>query len=198
MLSRPFNSLIRAPKKDAMKRSALALSAVALALAFVASACSSGGSSSSAPTTSTLKPRDTGEAIAYDSRLSTFATALNASGVLGQLSGNRAVTVFAPDNTAFARIPHATLTALLTKRTDGRLAKFIRAHVVRGAIRESALRTERVKTIDGQTLTIKKSADGVTVSDGQGHTAALELPPIDAAHAVIYPIKSVLSPAASR
>jgi uncharacterized surface protein with fasciclin (FAS1) repeats len=198
MLSRPFNSPVRAPKKDAMKRSALALLALAVALAFAASACSSGSSDTKAATTTTLKPRELGEAIAYDSRLSTFATALNASGVLGRLGGEGAVTVFAPDNDAFARIPHATLVALLTKRTDGRLAKFMRAHIVRGAIREGALESKRVKTLDGRTLTITKSADGVTVSDGHGHTAAVELPPIDAAHAVIYPIKSVLSaPAAS-
>jgi uncharacterized surface protein with fasciclin (FAS1) repeats len=199
MLSRPFNSPVRAPKKDAMKRSALALLALAVALAFVASACSSGSSNAKAPaTTTTLKPRDVGAAIAYDSRLSTFATALNSSGVLGGLAGPRAVTVFAPDNAAFARIPHATLVALLTKRADDRLAKFIRAHIVRGAIPESALDSGRVKTIDGRTLTITKTADGVTVTDGHGHTAAVELPPINAANAVIYPIKSVLAPAAAR
>jgi uncharacterized surface protein with fasciclin (FAS1) repeats len=181
-----------------MKRSALAVLALALALAVVTSACSSSSSKSAPATTTTLKPRDVGEAIAYDSRLSTFATALNASGVLGQLTGKRAVTVFAPDNAAFARIRHASLVALLTNRADGRLAKFIRAHIVRGAIRESALHNERLKTIDGQTLTIKKTADGVTVSDGHGQTAAVELPPIDAAHAVIYPIKSVLSATAAR
>ena len=198
MLSRPFNSPVRAPKKDAMKRSALAPLALAVALALVGSACSSRSSNAKAPaTTSTLKPRDVGAAIAYDPRLSTFATALNSSGVLGRLAGQR-VTVFAPDNAAFARIPHATLVALLTSRADGRLARFIRGHIVRGAIPQSALESKRVKTIDGQPLTIKKSADGVTVSDGHGHTAAVEVPPINAANAVIYPIKSVLSPAAAR
>jgi uncharacterized surface protein with fasciclin (FAS1) repeats len=183
------------------RRPALSVLAVPLALAFMASACSSGGGSNATgrgATTTTVKARDTGEAIAYDSRLSTFATALNASGVLGELAGNRRVTLFAPDNAAFARIPHATLVALLTQRKKGQLATFIRAHIVEGAIEASALHNERVKTVDGRTLTITKSAEGFNVSDGRGHTAAVELPPIIAANAVIYPIKSVLSPGAAR
>src|SRR4051794_33100770 len=126
-----------------MKRPALSLVALSLAVAFVPSACSSGGSNANAPsaTTTTVKPRDAGEAIAYDSRLSTFATALNASGVLGELAGSQRLTVFAPDNAAFARIKHATLVALLTRRKE--LAKFVRAHVVKGAIPESALHDKR-------------------------------------------------------
>jgi len=201
MLSRPFNLLAPAPKKDAMKRPALALLSLSVALALASSACSSNGGSNatgSGATTTTVQARDTGEAIAYDSRLSTFATALNSSGVLGQLTGAHPVTVFAPDNDAFARIQHNALVALLTKRKNGELAKFARAHIVKGAIPESALRTERVKTLDGHTLTIRKSAQGVTVSDGRGHTAVVELPPIHARNAVIYPIKTVLWPVAAR
>src|SRR5262249_60943795 len=102
------------------------------------------------------KARDVGEAIAYDPRLSTFATALNASGVLGQLSGTQRVTVFAPMNAAFARIPHTELVNLLTQRKNGLLAQFVRTHIVRGVIQESALHDERLKTIDGATLTIRK------------------------------------------
>src|SRR5262249_22947587 len=141
------------------------------------------------------KPRDAGEAIAYDSRLSTFATALNASGVLGTLSGSPRVTVFAPDNDAFARIQHTALVALLAQRQNGRLARFIRAHIVRGAIPASALRNEQVKTVDGRTLTIRKSPRGITVSDGHGHTAIVRLPPIQVRNAVIYPVDAVLADA---
>jgi uncharacterized surface protein with fasciclin (FAS1) repeats len=196
VLSRPFSFWTRPPKKDAMKRSALSLFAFAAALAFAASACSSsGGSNAGAPATSTTtsKPRDAGEAIAYDSRLSTFATALNASGVLGQLSGSPRVTVFAPDNDAFARIQHAALVALLAQRKDGRLARFVRGHIVKGAIQPGALRDEKVKTVDGRTLTIRKSARGFTVSDGHGQTAVVGLPPIQVRNAVIYPINAVLA-----
>src|SRR5215510_15356219 len=109
-----------------MKRSALSLLAVGFVCVVATSACSSSdGSKANAPTTTTVKPRDAGEAIAYDARLSTFATALNASGVLGELAGSPRLTVFAPNNDAFARIQHAALTSLLTERKNGRLAKFV-------------------------------------------------------------------------
>ena len=201
LLSRPFNLLAHAPKKDAMKRSALSLLASSLALVCAISACSSSGGSKatgSGATTTTAPARDAGEAIAYDSRLSTFATALNSSGVLGDLTGTKRVTVFAPDNDAFARIPHAGLVALLTQRKKGELANFIRAHIVKGAIPEGALRDQKVKALDGRTLTITKTAQGVTVADGRGHIAVVELPPVLARNAVIYPIKTVLSPVAAR
>jgi uncharacterized surface protein with fasciclin (FAS1) repeats len=201
MLSRPFNLLVRAPKKDAMKRPALSLLGLSLALACAISACSSGArtnANGAGATTTTARPRDAGEAIAYDSRLSTFATALNASGVLGELPRTHGVTVFAPDNDAFARIRHAELVALLTQRKDGALARFVRAHIVKGAIPAASLRNERVKTLDGQTLTIRKSAQGTTVTDGRGDTAVVELPPVEARNAVIYPVKSVLAPVAAR
>jgi uncharacterized surface protein with fasciclin (FAS1) repeats len=184
-----------------MKRSARYLSALAVAFVVVVSACSSGGGSNAkapAATTTTSRPRDAGEAIAYDSRLSTFATALNASGVLGRLSGSPRITVFAPDNDAFARIQHAALVGLLAQHKDGRLAKFIRAHIVKGAIQQNALHNEQVKTIDGRTLTIRKTAQGITVSDGHGHTALVQLPPIEVRNAVIYPIDAVLAAAAPR
>ncbi len=201
MLSRPFNLFPRAPKKDAMKRPARSLLGLSLALVCAISACSSGGgskASGSGATTTTVRPRDAREAIAYDPRLSTFATALDTSGVLGDLTRAQRVTVFAPDNEAFARIRHAVLLALLTQRKRGELAKFVRAHIVRGAIPERALRDERVKTLDGQTLTIKKSADGITVTDENGHTAVVQLPPILTKNAVVYPVKSVLWPAVAR
>jgi uncharacterized surface protein with fasciclin (FAS1) repeats len=182
-----------------MKRSALSVLVLAVALALVGSACSSSSKgAASGATTTTLKPRPVGEAIAYDARLSTFATALNASGVLGQLSGSPRVTVFAPDNDAFARIPHAALVALLGQRNDGRLATFIRDHIVKGTIPQTALHDEKVKTIDGLTLTIRKTAQGFTVSDGHGHTAVVSVPPVRARNAVIYPVNAVLASAARR
>jgi uncharacterized surface protein with fasciclin (FAS1) repeats len=201
MLSRPFNLLARAPKKDAMKRSARSLLGLSLALACAISACSSGGGSNttgSRATTTTVQARSAREAIAYDPRLATFATALSASGVLGALPHGHRVTVFAPDDDAFARVPHAALLALLAQHTKGELAKLVRAHIVNGAIPQSALRDEKVKTLDGQTLTIKKAPQGITVTDGRGHTAKIDLPPIQATNAVIYPVNTVLWPVAAR
>jgi uncharacterized surface protein with fasciclin (FAS1) repeats len=172
----------------------LALSAL---LVLALAACSNGHSNAApAPvTTTTVRARNLGEAVAYSPHLSTFATALNASGVLGTLTRGGGFTVFAPDDTAIARLPHPTLAALLSPAERKRLARFVRAHVVKGSIGPAALHAGLLHTLNGTTLTIVKSANGYTVSDGHGHTAAVELPPRVAPNAVVYPIDSVIASA---
>jgi len=182
------------PKEDMMKARVFPLVVCALLLALLGSACSSSGSKGNASgTTTTVKARNMGEAIAYDQRLSAFATALNASGVLGRLPDTERVTAFAPDNAAFARLRHATLTRLLSRNDRPRLAALVRAHLVRGVIQPSALRDERLRTLAGTNLTITKSGEGYTVSDAHGHKAKVELPPIQAPNAVIYPIDGIIA-----
>jgi len=98
-------------------------------------------------TTTTVRARNLGEAVAYSPHLSTFATALHASGVLGTLArGGRK-----------------------------QLARLVRARVVKGVIGPAARHAGVLHTMNGATLTIVKSANGYTVSDGHGHTAAVEL-----------------------
>jgi uncharacterized surface protein with fasciclin (FAS1) repeats len=126
--------------------------------------------------------------------MSTFATALNASRVLGRLSAAQRVTVFAPDNTAFGRLRHANLVALLSSRGKGRLAKLVANHIVKGAIQPQAMHDEKLTTIDGQTLTLRKTKDTYTVSDAHGHSARVEMPPVQAPNAVIYLIDRIIAP----
>lgn len=166
----------------------------ALFVALLGSACSSSGKGNAAgTTTTTVKARNMGEAIAYDQRLSAFATALNASGVLGRLPATERVTAFAPDNGAFARLRHDTLTRLLSRNDRPRLAALVRAHLVKGVIQPGTLHDERLRTLAGTNLTITKTSEGYTVSDGHGHSAKVELPPIQAPNAVIYPIDGIIA-----
>jgi uncharacterized surface protein with fasciclin (FAS1) repeats len=178
-----------------MKARALSLVACSLFVALVGGACSTSGGSkgSAAPTTTTVKARDAGEAIAYDARLSAFATALNASGVLDALPGSERVTVFAPDNSAFARLRHATLARLLSHNERERLAALVRAHLVKGEIPPNALHDARLRTLGGTNLTITRSGEGYTVSGGRGRTANVDLPPVEAPNAVIYPINGIIA-----
>jgi uncharacterized surface protein with fasciclin (FAS1) repeats len=184
------------PKEDMMKARAVPLVVCALLVALLGSACSSSSGSkgnAAGNTTTTVKARNMAEAIAYDPRLSAFATALNASGVLGRLSDSEHVTVFAPDNGAFGKLRQATLARLLSRKDRTRLAALVRAHIVKGAIQPNTLHDERLKTLAGTNLTIAKSGAGYTVSDGHGHRAQVELPPIQAPNAVIYPIDGIVA-----
>ena len=62
----------------------------------------------------------------------TLATALQAAGLVDTLKGKGPFTVFAPTDAAFAKIPKATLDALL--KDKAKLTAVLIYHVVPGAV----------------------------------------------------------------
>lgn len=139
-----------------------------------------------ATTTATKAPaptRTVAELAAYDSRLSTFATMLNVSGVLNTVGAKGQYTVFAPTNDAFARLAHARLNALLARSGKQQLVNLIGGDVVRGRV---ALEPGRLTTLSGATLTLTKNGDVVTIADGQGRTAKVVSGPLVASNGVVY------------
>jgi uncharacterized surface protein with fasciclin (FAS1) repeats len=168
---------------------------VALAVSFATAGCSSDSkrAASDAATTSTTAParRGVAEAAAYDAQLSTFATALNVSGLLSRVSANGPYTVFAPSNDAFVRLKHAKLTALLSRAGKQQLAKVLEAHIVMGAIRD--LKPGVLTTIGGEKLTVARTGDGFTLTDAAGRHARIQLPPLVATNGVVYRIDDVLT-----
>jgi uncharacterized surface protein with fasciclin (FAS1) repeats len=59
--------------------------------------------------------------------LSTLVTAVKAAGLVDTLNSAANITVFAPDNAAFAKIPPATLKKLLANKAE--LTKILTYHV---------------------------------------------------------------------
>lgn len=97
-------------------------------------------------------------------------------------------TVFAPVDTAFAKLPKATLAALEKPSGAATLAKILEYHVVKGQIAPSAIDGSH-KTLIGQAVSVKGSGDNITVNGahvicGGVHTS----------NATVYMIDSVLSP----
>jgi uncharacterized surface protein with fasciclin (FAS1) repeats len=64
--------------------------------------------------------------------LSTLVAAVQAGGLVDTLKTGGPFTVFAPTNDAFAKIPSATLTALLTPEKKSDLVNILTFHVVSG------------------------------------------------------------------
>src|SRR6201996_7462218 len=62
--------------------------------------------------------------------LSTLVTAVKKAGLVDTLNSASAITVFAPDNAAFAKIPAATLNKVLANKAE--LTKILTYHVVSG------------------------------------------------------------------
>jgi uncharacterized surface protein with fasciclin (FAS1) repeats len=129
------------------------------------------------------------EVLANDSSYSTLRQAVQAAGLESTLSGTSPVTVFAPNNEAFAALPQGTLDRLLLPENKAQLQKVLSYHVVPGSITSADIRPGEVNTAEGQAVTIASSGSGVTVND-----ATVSQPDITASNGVIHGIDKVLLP----
>ena len=175
------------------------LRARALVVIVAAGTCIAGCSSSSShasahagPTTTTVPRRTVVQDAAYDAQLSTFATALNASGLLATVGDGKHYIVFAPDNTAFAKLPHATFVALLSRAGKARLARALQGHIVKTTSDAATLEPGTLTALNGEKLTITRDASGLTITDAHGHHAHVETPPLEATNGAVYRLDSVL------
>ncbi|MFG1815385.1 fasciclin domain-containing protein [Kribbella sp. NPDC049174] len=98
-------------------------------------------------------------------------------------------TVFAPVDTAFAKIPAATVNTL--KTNDALLTKILTYHVIPGQLDPAAVVGKHV-TVEKQEVTVTGSGDSLKVND-----AAVICGGVKTANATVYLIDSVLMPPAA-
>jgi uncharacterized surface protein with fasciclin (FAS1) repeats len=82
----------------------------------------------------------------------TLVTAVQAAGLVDTLKGPGPFTVFAPTDEAFAKIPKATLDALLKDKAA--LTKVLTYHVVPGKVMAKDVKAGMVKTVQGNSITV--------------------------------------------
>ncbi len=116
----------------------------------------------------------------------TLVTAVKAAGLVDTLKGPGPFTVFAPTDAAFAKVPKATLDALLADKAA--LAKVLTYHVVPGKVMAADVKAGKVKTVQGQELTITTTG-GVMVDK-----AKVVATDVAASNGVIHAIDTVLMP----
>ena len=130
-------------------------------------------------------------AAASNPLLTTLASAvsgkLNPKVNLVQTLNGSEFTVFAPVDSAFAKIDPATIESL--KTDDATLTKILTYHVVPGQAAPSALPGEHT-TVQGGTVTVTGSGDTLKVND-----AAVVCGGVKTANATVYLIDTVLMPA---
>jgi uncharacterized surface protein with fasciclin (FAS1) repeats len=126
--------------------------------------------------------------------LSTLVAAVKAAGLVDTLNSAQGITVFAPANAAFAKIPSATLNSLLANKAE--LTKVLTYHVVSGRLSPDKLAGQHT-TLQGGALTVTGSGDSFTVTGGTtGNTAGVVCGNVQTANATVYIIDSVLMPSA--
>jgi uncharacterized surface protein with fasciclin (FAS1) repeats len=126
-------------------------------------------------------------AAARNPPLSTLATAVSKAGLADTLNRAEAVTVFAPTNDAFAKIPPATLNKVLADKKT--LTSILTYHVVGARHTPADLADGRFKTLQGGTLTTAKKGDNYTVNG-----ARVVCGNVQTRNATVYLIDTVLMP----
>jgi uncharacterized surface protein with fasciclin (FAS1) repeats len=125
--------------------------------------------------------------------LSTLVTAVTKAGLADTLNSAQGVTVFAPANAAFQKIPAATLNAVLANKAE--LTKILTYHVVAGRLTPAELAGTH-KTLEGGNITVTGSGESFTVTGGSSsNTASVVCGNVQTANATVYIIDGVLMPA---
>jgi len=120
--------------------------------------------------------------------LSTLVTAVKKAGLVDTLNAANGITVFAPENSAFAKIPSSTLNSVLANKSE--LTKILTYHVVSGRYTPAQLASgETLKTLEGGTVTTARSGGTYTVNG-----ADVVCGNVQTANATVYIINSVLMP----
>jgi uncharacterized surface protein with fasciclin (FAS1) repeats len=126
--------------------------------------------------------------------LSTLVTAVTAAGLTSTLSGPGPFTVFAPTNAAFAKIPPATLNALLADKAA--LTKVLTYHVVPGKVLKADIPLGKaITTVQTGTLTINVVGSDVIITDAKGGKSKIVTTDILATNGVVHLIDTVIMPA---
>ncbi|OKI99250.1 fasciclin domain-containing protein [Kitasatospora sp. CB01950] len=119
--------------------------------------------------------------------LSTLVAAVKQAGLVDTLNSAQNITVFAPTNDAFAKIPKADLEALLADKA--KLTKVLTYHVAPDRLAPNALAGTH-KTLEGGDLTVTGSEPDFT---GNGSSKVL-CGNVQTANATVYIVDTVLMP----
>jgi uncharacterized surface protein with fasciclin (FAS1) repeats len=178
--------------------------AAATALTVGAAACSSDDSDSTADTTTSTTEAPAEEmgtivdVASGNPDFSTLVTAVTAADLAETLSGEGPYTVFAPTNAAFEALPSGTLDELTMPENKDTLTAILTYHVVAGEVLSGDLTDgQEVETVQGETLTVGVTDDGVTLTDASGNTVNVVTADVEASNGVIHAIDGVLLPSAA-
>lgn len=125
-------------------------------------------------------------------KFSTLLAAAKAAGLVDALSGDKALTVFAPTDEAFGKLAKGTVESLLKPENKEKLKAILLYHVVEGRVySEDAVKAKSAATLQGGKVEI-------TVKDGAAYVngAKILATDIDAGNGVIHVIDSVILPPA--
>lgn len=137
--------------------------------------------------------QDIVDIAAKDPQFSTLVTAVKAAGLVDALKGKGPLTVFAPTDEAFKKLPAGTLDTLLKPENKAQLTSILTYHVLNGAysaerLTKASAKKYAVKSLEGSDVQFDITK-GVVVSG-----ATVTKPDIAASNGTIHVIDTVILP----
>ncbi len=132
------------------------------------------------------------ETAAAAPQFSTLVSLVERAGLAEALSSKRQLTVFAPTDAAFDKVPKKTLNTLLENRRL--LRRVLLYHVVAGKVpAKQVIKRKRAKTLTGARVAFKVRGKQVYVNDARVIT-----PDIRASNGIVHAVNRVLIPPSLR
>ena len=127
-------------------------------------------------------------AASNNPELSTLVSAVKKAGLVDTLNSSKDITVFAPTDAAFDKIPKADLEKVLSDKKT--LTKILTYHVVGKPLPKAKLADGSYPTLEKDELTTSGSGDSYKVND----KAAVGCGDVQTANATVHIIDTVLMP----
>jgi len=132
----------------------------------------------------------------------TLVAAVKAAGLVETLQGPGPFTVFAPTNSAFAKLPAGTVDMLLKPENREKLSAVLTYHVVAGRISAKDLMDAakknggkaKFKTVEGEDLWVESKGNTLMIWDHKGSASKVTIQNVFQSNGVIHVIDTVLLP----
>ena len=133
----------------------------------------------------------------------TLVAAVKAAGLVDTLSSPGPFTVFAPTDTAFAKLPEGAVATLVKPENKGTLTSILTYHAVAGKVTAADLvalikqhgGTATLTTVSGGKLKARLSGDKIVITDAAGGVTAVTTADVMTANGVIHVTDGVFLPA---
>lgn len=120
----------------------------------------------------------------------TLIAAVKAAGLVEVLQGEGPLTLFAPTDEAFEKLPKGTVESLLKAENKEKLASILKYHVVAGTYPAAkVVEQDELKTLQGESARVRATEKGVTVDK-----ARVVKTDISASNGIIHAIDTVILP----
>jgi len=133
----------------------------------------------------------------------TLVAAVKAAGLVDTLSSPGPFTVFAPTDTAFAKLPDGTVASLVKPANKGKLTGILTYHAVAGKVTSRDLVAlikqghgeAVIETLAGGELTARLAGDTIIITDEQGRATAVTQADVVTSNGVVHVTDGVFLPA---